>query len=156
MRLYGAGKGLGLGLSLLGRPAGSEEELLSAIEGAKTMAHVLLDVATERALEQAEPPLEFEERDESAGGGATCGSAPMEPREPRPELDVPRVWSSMLEPPGGTAPSAPARLTSSPGKAPAKQGTPGAIKAGSKDPTKLRRGPAVGGGSAGPTAAIAG
>ncbi|EOD28638.1 hypothetical protein EMIHUDRAFT_456958 [Emiliania huxleyi CCMP1516] len=156
MRLYGPGKGLGLGLSLLGRPAGSEEELLSAIEGAKSMAHVLLDVATERALEQAEPPLEFEERDESAGGGATCGSAPMEPREPRPELDVPRVWSSMLEPPGGTAPSAPARLTSSPGKAPAKQGTPGAIKAGSKDPTKLRRGPAVGGGSAGPTAAIAG
>ena len=155
VRLYGAGRGLGQGLSLLGRPFGSEADVESAIEAAKSMAHVLLDIYPDGELEEAEPDLQFEERDEAGGGGCSAGDGAAAPTG-RPELDVPRVWQSMLAAPGAPAPSAPSALLERPEAKAAARKTPDTIKAGSKDPKKLRRGPGTPGGGGGPAGAIAG
>ena len=105
---------------------------------------------------ETEPPLDFEEHDGEAGG--SCGDT-AEPEPAGPGLDMPRLWQSMLGAPdehGAPPPPLKAALPAQQGAGGAK-GTPAMIKAGTKDVSKLRRGPATaGGGAAAPVGAIAG
>lgn len=142
VRLYGAGRGLGRGLSLLGRPFADESDLNSALDGAKAMAHMLRDVY-DMQLAETEPPLDFEERDEEGTEEGSCATPMFE------ELDIPRLWresdpAALLAGPAAVAPpSTPLALGTKPA---GKANTPARIAPGAKDPKKLKRGPSTGGG----------
>ena len=76
VRLYGAGRGLGRGLSLLGRPFRDEADVEVALEAAKSMAHVLLDLyEAPGAVTELPPDLQFEARDDAGAGACDSGSA---------------------------------------------------------------------------------
>lgn len=155
VRLYGAGHGLGRGLSLLGREFVDEADVHSAFDGAKAMAHMLLDVYPTELVE-VEPPLEFEEHEGASGGSCATGARGAS-TSGAPALDVPRLWRQddvvalLDEPVASAPPSAAARV---PALAPKKAAALGRIAPGSKDPRKLKRGPSTGGG--GPFGAITG
>lgn len=135
------------------RPFRDEADLLTALEAAKSMAHVLLDKYDEQLAERP-PDLDFMDHEQGSSCGAAAAAQPM---SVRPALDVPRVWKQMLG--GETAqrpPSTPQMLGGGAAVGGGAGGGVGVIKAGSKDERKLRRGPATTGGSGGAVGAIAG
>ena len=149
VRLYGAGRGLGRGLSLLGRPFRDEADVEVALEAAKSMAHVLLDLyEAAGAVTELPPDLQFETRDDAGAGACDSGSAAGAATDAL-GLDVPRIWQGVLGAPAAAPPSTPTAIATPRGAA------PGTVKPGSKDPKKLRRGPSSGSAAGGPMGAIA-
>ena len=149
VRLYGAGRGLGRGLSLLGRPFRDEADVEVALEAAKSMAHVLLDLyEAAGAVTELPPDLQFETRDDAGAGACDSGSAAGAATDAL-GLDVPRIWQGVLGVPAAAPPSTPTAIATPRGAA------PGTVKPGSKDPKKLRRGPSSGSAAGGPMGAIA-
>ena len=148
VRLYGAGRGLGQGISLLGRPFRDDADVVAALEGAKSMAHMLRSVYS-AAVEETAPDLMFEDRSD----GPTGSCSPASPATEFPALGtVRRIWEhvELLDGPVASSPSTPPpALTASDG---AQQR--GAVAPGSKDKRRLRRGPSTGDGGT-PTRAIA-
>ena len=107
VRLYGAGRGLGRGLSLLGRPFRDEADVEVALEAAKSMAHVLLDLyEAPGAVTELPPDLQFEARDDAGAGACDSGSAAGAASDTL-GLDVHRIWQGVLGAPAAAAPSTP-------------------------------------------------
>lgn len=150
VRLYGVGRGLGQGISLLGRPFHDEADATAALEGAKSMAHMLRAIYG-AALEEEAPDLTFEERSGDPSG-STCGPADSSSELPALGADQ-RIWqyAELLDGPDAAAPSTPPPALAGGGGTQVR----GAIAPGSKDKRRLRRGPSTGGGAS-PTMAIGG
>ena len=96
---------LGQGISLLGRPFRDEADVVAALEGAKSMAHMLRSVYS-AAVEETAPDLMFEDR--SDGPTGSCSSA--SPATEFPALGtVRRIWehAELLDGPVASSPSTP-------------------------------------------------